>query len=73
VLAGDPGQLEGQSRLLVERMALALQAAILIRAGDAMIADSFCQSRLGVQHGLAFGTLPAATPVAHLLGRAWPG
>jgi len=73
VLAGDPGQLEGQSRLLVERMALALQAAILIRAGDATIADSFCQSRLGVQHGLAFGTLPAATPVARLLGRAWPG
>ena len=72
VLAGDPAKLEGQSRVLAERMALALQAAILIRAGDAAISDSFCQSRLGTQHGLAFGTLPASAPIVHLLGRVWP-
>ena len=72
LLGGDPTQLEGQSRLLAERMTLALQAALLIRHGDAAIADSFCQSRLGHQHGLAFGTLPAAAPTAHLLERAWP-
>ena len=72
MLAGAPTKLEGQSRLLAERMALSLQAAILIRAGDNAIADSFCQSRLGSQHGLAFGTLAASAPVAHLFERVWP-
>jgi putative acyl-CoA dehydrogenase len=72
-LAGDPAALEGQSRLLAERMTLALQAAILIRTGDAAISDIFCQSRLGARHGLAFGTLPASAPIAHLLERIWPG
>ena len=72
-LTADPAQLEGQSRVLAERMALALQASILVRAGDAAIADAFCQSRLRRDHGLAFGTLPASAPVAHLLERAWAG
>jgi putative acyl-CoA dehydrogenase len=73
MLAGDTKELEGQSRVLVERMALALQATILIKAGDTAIAESFCQSRLGPGHGLAFGTLPVSAPIAHLLGRAWVG
>lgn len=67
---GDPAAVEGQARVLAERMALALQAAILLRSGQAEIAASFCDSRLGTQHGLAFGTLPAHAPVAHLLDRA---
>lgn len=71
MLAGDTKALEGQSRLLAERMSLALQAAILIKAGDSAIAEIFCQSRLGREHGLAFGTLPATAPLAHLLERAW--
>jgi putative acyl-CoA dehydrogenase len=71
MLAADPGQLEGQSRLLAERMALGLQAAILVRAGNAEVADAFCQSRLAGDHGLAFGTLPASAPTARLLDRAW--
>ena len=72
LLAGDPAGLEGQSRWLAERMALALQASILIRAGDALLADVFCQSRLGKDHGLAFGTLPSSAPIDHLLARVWP-
>ena len=72
MLADDPAALEGQSRLLAERMTLALQATILIRAGDAVTADVFCQSRLGRQHGLAFGTLPASIAIGHLLDRIWP-
>jgi len=72
VLAGDPATLEGQSRLLAERMPPAMQASIRIRAGDAAIADAFCQSRLGKQHGLAFGTLPTSAAIGHLLDRIWP-
>jgi putative acyl-CoA dehydrogenase len=47
---------EAGARLLVERMALALQAAVLLRA-NAAIAPLFCESRLAGAHGLAFGTL----------------
>ncbi|KFN41207.1 isovaleryl-CoA dehydrogenase [Arenimonas oryziterrae] len=69
-LAGDPAGLEAQSRWLVERMALALQASILLRAGQEAIAACFCETRLGPAHGLAFGTLPAGAPVQYLLDRA---
>ncbi len=66
---GDPTELEGQSRLLAERMALALQASILVRTGQAAIADVFCESRLGNQRGLVFGTLGPTAPFDLLLER----
>lgn len=66
----DVTTLEARSRLVVEHMALALQASILLRAGNAQVADAFCLSRLGGQHGLNFGTLPAGAPMADLIQRA---
>ena len=42
-------------------MALALQASLLVRHGDPAVADAFCASRLGGDHGMAFGTLPRGT------------
>lgn len=71
-LAGDAKNFEAQSRLLVERMALALQAAILVRVGNTQVSDAFCQSRLGHAHGLAFGTLPVQAPIGLLIERALP-
>ena len=62
---------EGGARFLVERMALALQAAVLLRA-DSPVADAFCRSRLSGQHGLAFGTLPATVDHATIILRAAP-
>ncbi|TKR32956.1 isovaleryl-CoA dehydrogenase [Luteimonas gilva] len=47
---------EAGARLLVEELALALQAATLLRA-DSPMADLFCTSRLDGERGLAFGTL----------------
>ncbi|MBL6751263.1 MAG: acyl-CoA dehydrogenase family protein [Nevskia sp.] len=67
-----PADLETRSRWLVERMALALQASILLRAGNRAVADAFCESRLGGAHGLAFGTLPPQAPMDALLARAFP-
>ena len=67
----DPADLEKRSRYLVERMALALQAVILVGAGNDMVADSFCQSRLGNLRGAMFGTLAANAPVAKLIERAF--
>ncbi|MFI5257502.1 MAG: isovaleryl-CoA dehydrogenase [Gemmatimonadales bacterium] len=70
---GKPQDLEARSRRIVERMAIALQASCLIRGGNVAIADSFCDSRLGREHGIAFGTLPSDAPVGALLERALPG
>jgi putative acyl-CoA dehydrogenase len=71
-LRADPATLEAGARRLAERMALALQAAILVRAGRSAIADSFCAQRLGPDRGLVYGSLAAAAPVDLLLDRAGP-
>ena len=63
---------ESGARRLVERLALALQASILLRAGSPA-ADAFCRTRLGGDHGLALGTLPAGLDHGALLARAFPG
>ena len=62
---------EAGARRLVERLALALQAAVLLRAGSP-VAPLFVRSRLAGEHGLAFGTLPEDADVEPVLARAWP-
>ncbi|SED92226.1 putative acyl-CoA dehydrogenase [Streptomyces sp. Ag109_O5-10] len=61
------------ARRLVERMALALQASLLVRYAPAAVADAFCATRLGGDWGHAFGTLPAGTGFDAILERALPG
>src|SRR5690606_34698848 len=48
------GSAEAGARILVERMALLLQAALLLRTASP-VAALFCASRLGGAHGLVFG------------------
>ena len=60
------------ARRLVERMALALQASLLVRHAPHPVADAFCASRLGGDWGHAFGTLPAGTGLETILERALP-
>src|SRR3954453_5037881 len=48
-----------QARRVVEALALALEASLLVRYAPEAVADPFCSSRLG-DRGLAFGTLPHA-------------
>ena len=67
----DKMDLEKRARYVVERLALALQAATVVGAGNALVADSFCQSRLGILNGNAFGTLAASAPSAQLIERAF--
>ncbi|MEO8366026.1 MAG: acyl-CoA dehydrogenase family protein [Pseudoxanthomonas sp.] len=59
------------ARWLVERLALALQAAVLLGFGSPA-ASLFVRSRLGGEHGLAFGTLPASDDVDVLIARTLP-
>jgi putative acyl-CoA dehydrogenase len=64
--------MEMGARRLVERLALALQSAVLLRAGNMSVAGTFCRTRLGGERGQAFGTLPSDAPFAMLIDRAWP-
>ena len=57
-VAAAPGDAEPLARRLVEQLALVLQAAVLLRAGNP-VAAAFCSSRLARPHALAFGTLEA--------------
>ncbi|MCA2218942.1 acyl-CoA dehydrogenase family protein [Jidongwangia harbinensis] len=68
----DPDGADGQARRTVERMALVLQASLLIRYAPAAVADAFCASRLG-DGGYAFGTLPPGADAAALVTRVLPG
>ena len=59
------------ARMLVERLALALQAAVLLNSGSPAAA-LFVASRLQGRHGLAFGTLPTSQDIDELISRALP-
>ncbi|HVL20593.1 MAG TPA: isovaleryl-CoA dehydrogenase [Amaricoccus sp.] len=65
-LAGAPDEAAG--RQIVERMALLLQAALLIRHAPPAVADAFCATRLG-DGGRLFGVLPKGANVAGILAR----
>jgi putative acyl-CoA dehydrogenase len=69
----DVATLETRARRVVERMALALQASLLVRFGDPAVADAFCASRLDGDWGRAFGTLPAGVPFERIIERHSPG
>ncbi|WP_457029335.1 acyl-CoA dehydrogenase family protein [Kitasatospora sp. P5_F3] len=67
---GDTAELEYRTRRLVEQIALVFQGSLLVRYGDPAVADAFCASRLGGEHGGAFGTLPTGVDTAAVLARA---
>jgi putative acyl-CoA dehydrogenase len=58
-----------RARRVIERAALVLQGALLVRHAPTAVADAFCASRLAGDRGLAFGTLPPGTDFAGLLER----
>lgn len=67
----DVQNLEARSRMIVERVALALQASLLNRAGEEDIAVAFSRSRLAGERGLALGTLQPGLPLGSLVERAF--
>ena len=64
----DPADAEARARSTVERLALALQASILLRAAPE-IGAAFCAARLAAP-SFTFGALPASVPRRTLLDRA---
>ncbi|HEY5849832.1 MAG TPA: acyl-CoA dehydrogenase family protein [Lysobacter sp.] len=72
VLVGEAEVPEVEARRWVEALALALQASLLLRDGSPM-AEPFCCSRIGGDHGNALGTLPRDFDLGPLIARAWSG
>ena len=68
----DLDQLEYRARDVVDRMALALQGALLLQHAPAVVAEGFCASRLGSQGHHNFGTLPVGIDCAAIIERATP-
>ena len=67
----DKGDIQYRARQLTEDVAIALQAKLLLDAGNATVSDAFIASRLG-QGGRVYGTLPRGIDVAALLARSTP-
>ncbi len=60
---------ESGARVLVERMALALAASILLRHAPPPVAETFIRARIARQGGLAYGALHEGAPIDALLQR----
>ncbi|MGE0110565.1 isovaleryl-CoA dehydrogenase [Aquabacterium sp.] len=68
----DLSELEYRARDLVGRMALAVQAALLVQHAPSLVADAFCASRLSGGSHHHYGTLPRGVDCAALMARATP-
>jgi putative acyl-CoA dehydrogenase len=62
---------EQTARRAVEKMAVALQASVLVRTAPSVIADAFCATRLGGGHAV-YGSIDAEIDSDAILARALP-
>lgn len=69
---GSGTDLEPRARWLVEELAVALQASLLLRDAPAPVAQAFLASRLGENRGRVYGALPAGLDPRPILERAFP-
>jgi putative acyl-CoA dehydrogenase len=60
------------ARRLVEDLAVALQASLLVRHAPSAVADAFCAGRLEGDRGRVYGTLPAGIDATAIIERAAP-
>ena len=65
----DPEDAQYRARSIVERMAIALQASLLVRNSPAAVADAFCAGRLE-ERGRVYGTLPKGVDAPAIVERA---
>jgi putative acyl-CoA dehydrogenase len=68
----DSEEVQYRARRLVDQLALTMQAALLLQAGNQAVADAFIASRLGQAGERNYGTLPRGLDVATILQRANP-
>jgi putative acyl-CoA dehydrogenase len=65
---GRPDEAERSARRIVETMATALQASLLVRHAPGAVADAFVAGRLA-ERGLTFGALPSGIDPEAVLQR----
>ncbi|MCC3313572.1 acyl-CoA dehydrogenase family protein [Nocardia africana] len=68
----DFDTMQYRARRVVGEMAQVLQGSLLVRFGHPAVADAFCASRLGRDHGDVHGTLPVGTDIAAIIDRCTP-
>jgi len=61
-----------EARRMVEDLAVALQASLLVRHSPPAVADAFCAARLGGDGGRVYGTLPVGVDAPAIIDRALP-
>lgn len=61
-----------EARRVVENLAVALQASLLVRHAPAAVADAFCAARLNGEGGRVYGTLPGGVDDKAIVERALP-
>jgi putative acyl-CoA dehydrogenase len=65
-------ELQYRARYIAELMARVLQGSLLVRFGHAAVAEAFCASRLAIEGGTAYGTLPRGIDVDAIIERGTP-
>ncbi len=65
-------QAEFEARRIVEDLAVALEASLLVRHAPPAVADAFCRARLGGEAGRVYGTLPYGVDAPAVIERALP-
>ncbi|MDD1131577.1 acyl-CoA dehydrogenase family protein [Pseudomonas shahriarae] len=68
----DTQDIQYRARQLTEDIAVALQAKLLLEAGNASVSDGFIASRLGESSGRVYGTLPRGVDVQAIVTRSTP-
>ncbi len=71
-IAADPAAGALHARRLAGRMAVLLQASLLVRFAPPEMADAFCASRLGGSLEGAYGALPSGLNLKAMFDRATP-
>jgi putative acyl-CoA dehydrogenase len=64
--------LEPSARRLVEDVALALSASVLVQHAPPSVSDAYCATRLGGERGFEYGTLPPSVDAKAVVERALP-
>jgi putative acyl-CoA dehydrogenase len=72
--SGEERAYEAQfgARRIVEELAVALQASLLVRHAPSAVSDAFCAARLGGEGGRVYGTLPGGVDAKAIIDRALP-
>jgi putative acyl-CoA dehydrogenase len=63
----------GDGRRITERIAVVMQASLLVRHAPTPVADAFVGSRIAGESGMCFGTLPRHTDYRSIADRAFAG